>query len=161
MPSSHGSKGSTDSSTVGISQDLSAIDVETPNNENSSLVESSDHESSRGFDTSHTPEESTSSNDRSDMSPALAAKESKQVFRSKILVYLVLLVSAATVAGFTYYFLSQEEKNDFETQVRSCICSTDRDIIDCHGGCLSRLFFSFLFPLIPNSINLSHFGCPD
>ena len=118
MVNSLGSKGSTDSSTVGVSKDLSAIDVETPNNDNSSLVESSDHESSRGFDTSHTPEESTSSNDRSDVSPALAAKESKQVIRSKILVYLVLLASAATVAGFTYYFLSQEEKNDFETQVR-------------------------------------------
>mmetsp|Transcript_46094 Transcript_46094/g.112591 ORF Transcript_46094/g.112591 Transcript_46094/m.112591 type:complete len:126 (+) Transcript_46094:1006-1383(+) len=118
MPGSLGTKSTNDSSTVGINKDLSVINVETPNNENDSLVGSSEHDSSRGLDSSLGPEESTSSNERSDLSPTLAAKESKQVLRSKILVYVVLLVSAATVAGFTYYFLSQEENSGFETQVR-------------------------------------------
>jgi hypothetical protein len=91
--------------------------IEIPN-EDESLVASDNESTSRGFDSSRGLEESTSSNERSEISPALAAKETKQVLRSKILVYFVLLVSAATVAGFTYYFLSQEEDNNFETQVR-------------------------------------------
>lgn len=49
--------------------------------------------------------------------PVLAHKETRNVIRSKILVYVVLLVSAGTVGFLTYLFLSQEETSDFETQV--------------------------------------------
>lgn len=62
-------------------------------------------------------ETSTSSDYHSTPTPVLASRETKQVFRSKILVFTVLLLSAAAVGTFTYYFLSQDELSDFETQV--------------------------------------------
>lgn len=49
--------------------------------------------------------------------PVLAEKETRNVIISKILVYMVLLVSAGTVGFLTYFFLRQEETSNFETQV--------------------------------------------
>jgi uncharacterized protein HemX len=62
-------------------------------------------------------ETSTSSDSNTNPTHVLASRETKNVLRSKILVFAVLFLSAAAVGFFTYYFLSQEEQNDFETQV--------------------------------------------
>jgi hypothetical protein len=72
----------------------------------------SNGDNSSTSDNASTLEECTSiTNDR------LAQKENVAVQYSKCLVYFVLLL-AATVAGyFTFHFLDQEEKKDFEVQV--------------------------------------------
>jgi hypothetical protein len=48
----------------------------------------------------------------------IAQDETSAVNRSKIVVYLVLLVTAAAVGTATYFFVSKEEHDDFETEVR-------------------------------------------
>jgi uncharacterized protein HemX len=48
----------------------------------------------------------------------LAAKETTMVNRSKMLVCLVLFLSAAAVGAATYRFTSKQQEDDFETQVR-------------------------------------------
>jgi hypothetical protein len=126
-----------------------------------SINGSSEHGSvsSMRFDgTSAHGEESSSSNERSDLSPALAAKETRQVNRSKILVYLVLLVSAVTVGYFTYYFLSQEEENNFETQVssqprRECVdvCWCSQMVPSNVSGCCYPFVVLFCFS-IPSQV---------
>ena len=66
------------------------------------------------------PETSTSSNEKEENAAAvLAQKENKNVLRSKALVFLVLLLAAALVGFFTYWFLSESEKAAFESQVSS------------------------------------------
>ncbi|KAG7354797.1 adenylate/guanylate cyclase [Nitzschia inconspicua] len=59
---------------------------------------------------------SNSSNEPDDTVPVFAKKENKNVLRSKILVFAVLLLATGLVSFFTYYFLSQEEKGNFEAQ---------------------------------------------
>ncbi|KAG7358840.1 adenylate/guanylate cyclase [Nitzschia inconspicua] len=59
---------------------------------------------------------SSSSIEREDNVPVFAKKENKNVLRSKILVFIVLLLATGLVSFFTYYFLSQEEKGNFEAQ---------------------------------------------
>jgi hypothetical protein len=107
-----------------MSKDPATMSIEVLDKDDGSLGGSDSESTTRGFESSRrTSEESTSSHDKSsEMSPSLSAKESRQVLRSKILMYIVLLVSAITVAGFTYHFLTQEEDNNFETQV--CIQET-------------------------------------
>jgi hypothetical protein len=80
--------------------------------------------SSTHQDTGH---ESTSSDHREDSSLVAyaAQKENRNVFRSKILVFTVLLIAAVLVGFFTYYFLNQEEVNDFHAQV----CTADKLIV--------------------------------
>jgi hypothetical protein len=48
----------------------------------------------------------------------IAQDETSAVNRSKILVYLVLLITATAVGTATYFFLSKEEHDDFESEVR-------------------------------------------
>jgi cobalamin biosynthesis Mg chelatase CobN len=47
----------------------------------------------------------------------LAQKENLAVKYSKCLVYVVLLLAATGAGYFTFHFLNQEEKKDFEVQV--------------------------------------------
>ena len=48
----------------------------------------------------------------------IVAKENKQVFYSRFLVFFVLACSAFGVAFLTFRFVSDEEKDDYESQVR-------------------------------------------
>lgn len=48
----------------------------------------------------------------------IAAKENKQVFYSKLLVMGVLLASAGFISFITYWFVSGEEEDDYQVQVR-------------------------------------------
>jgi hypothetical protein len=56
----------------------------------------------------------------------LDARESRQVFWAKVLVVLVLMASAGTVAAFIYEYATQQEYEDFDYQVRTwmheCVC---------------------------------------
>ena len=64
------------------------------------------------------PETSTSSFEKEENAAAvLAQREHKHVMRSKALVFVVLLLAACLVGFFTYWFLSQSEKEAFESQV--------------------------------------------
>jgi hypothetical protein len=63
----------------------------------------------------------SSSTDNDSVATLLATKETLIVNRAKLLVYLVLALAAAGVGYVTHYFLSEEEKGDFEVQVRCCI----------------------------------------
>jgi len=49
-------------------------------------------------------------------SAPLTAQETKAVNRSKILVYLALLLAAGAVGALTYFFTSREEQQDFERE---------------------------------------------
>lgn len=50
----------------------------------------------------------------------IAQDEASAVNRSKFLIYLVLLVAAPAVGAATcYFFMSREEQDDFEFEVRS------------------------------------------
>eukprot|EP00522_Entomoneis_paludosa_P017187 CAMPEP_0172444826 /NCGR_PEP_ID=MMETSP1065-20121228/4825_1 /TAXON_ID=265537 /ORGANISM="Amphiprora paludosa, Strain CCMP125" /LENGTH=1178 /DNA_ID=CAMNT_0013195527 /DNA_START=75 /DNA_END=3611 /DNA_ORIENTATION=+ len=44
----------------------------------------------------------------------IGTKESKSVFRAKLMVYLVLVVSCVTASVLTYFFTSDQETDDFE-----------------------------------------------
>jgi hypothetical protein len=57
--------------------------------------------------------------DASDSSSAtpIGQHETKAVNRSKILVYLVLLVAAAAAGTATFFLMSIEEQDDFESEV--------------------------------------------
>ena len=46
-------------------------------------------------------------------------KESQGVFRAKMMVYLVLIMSCATASALTYLFTSEEETKTFKHDVRS------------------------------------------
>jgi hypothetical protein len=61
---------------------------------------------------SNAKEASTSSN-----ATPLGQHETKAVNRSKSLVYLVLLVAATAADTATYFFLSVEEQDNFESEV--------------------------------------------
>jgi hypothetical protein len=52
----------------------------------------------------------------------IAQHETKAVNRSRLLVYLAILVTAAAAVTATYFFMSGEEQDDFESEVRY-ICS--------------------------------------
>ena len=84
-------------------------------------MDSSHDGSASGNSVSNTsrPETSTSSNEKEDNAAAvLAQREHRHVVRSKALVFVVLLLAAALVGFFTYWFLSESEKAAFESQVR-------------------------------------------
>jgi hypothetical protein len=44
------------------------------------------------------------------------------VNRSKLVVYLALLIAAAAMGTATYFYMAIEEQDDFESEVRN-ICS--------------------------------------
>jgi uncharacterized protein HemX len=68
----------------------------------------------------------------SSATPPMAQHETNAVNRSKILVYLVLLVAAAAAATATYFLLSIEEQNDFESEVSNVFLrSSCRDPTRC------------------------------
>jgi hypothetical protein len=73
-------------------------------NDEHSLTETSGKDSS----TSGTSSESS-----------IAHDETSAVNRSKVLVYLVLLITAAAVGTATYFFVAKEEQDDFESEVRN------------------------------------------
>ena len=68
----------------------------------------------RSSNTGHTPEDR-----RQSMSAEIAAKENAQVRYSRLLVMFVLACSALGVGYLAFSFVSQEEEDDFKTQVRS------------------------------------------
>ena len=78
-------------------------------------------------------EEGNSSNE------ALAKKETNAVARSKLLVYLALLVAASAVAFTIFYVMTQEENEDFESQVRRVVCMCVSAAI--YDRCQSHLLF--------------------
>eukprot|EP00539_Tryblionella_compressa_P010393 CAMPEP_0178785130 /NCGR_PEP_ID=MMETSP0745-20121128/4619_1 /TAXON_ID=913974 /ORGANISM="Nitzschia punctata, Strain CCMP561" /LENGTH=1231 /DNA_ID=CAMNT_0020442817 /DNA_START=31 /DNA_END=3727 /DNA_ORIENTATION=+ len=98
--------------------------TEEPSDEEALRPRDEFSERSGGYDSStrdgeSQAETSQSSEDRDNPAHAIfAQKESRNVFRSKMLVFFVLLLAAGSVGFFTYYFLSQEEQSDFETQFR-------------------------------------------
>eukprot|EP00522_Entomoneis_paludosa_P013724 CAMPEP_0172441438 /NCGR_PEP_ID=MMETSP1065-20121228/1982_1 /TAXON_ID=265537 /ORGANISM="Amphiprora paludosa, Strain CCMP125" /LENGTH=1154 /DNA_ID=CAMNT_0013190803 /DNA_START=176 /DNA_END=3640 /DNA_ORIENTATION=+ len=49
----------------------------------------------------------------------IGSKESKSVFRAKMMVYLVLIVSCVTAATLTYFFTSDQEEDDFENDFKT------------------------------------------
>jgi hypothetical protein len=51
-------------------------------------------------------------------SPPLAQKETALVVRSKLLVYIFLVVLAVVVGTVAYVFISREEEEDLEVKVR-------------------------------------------
>jgi hypothetical protein len=71
-----------------------------------------------GRSSSENRRESTSeSSDSEEGAVLVGLKETKNVNRSKLLVYLVLLFAALTVGFATYYFLDKEEEKAFEQSV--------------------------------------------
>jgi hypothetical protein len=54
--------------------------------------------------------------------PIAQHAETKSVNRSRLFVYLAILVTAAAAVTTTYFFMSGEEQDDFESEVRN-ICS--------------------------------------
>ncbi|CAB9500129.1 Receptor-type guanylate cyclase gcy [Seminavis robusta] len=82
------------------------------------LVDASGHDSdddgaSVDWDTA-TEHFSNSRDSESSVKPMIGAAENQRVFYSRILVGLVLVVSAAATAGLTYALTAQEEQNTFE-----------------------------------------------
>ena len=57
--------------------------------------------------------------------PAVAKKEQKFVFLSKILVVLVLVLAVCVLATTTYTHVTAEEKQNFESQVRFVVLDDD------------------------------------
>lgn len=55
------------------------------------------------------------------MTPKIAAKEARAVWASKVLVAIVLLISAGILAYFSYSYTRKEEENEFQAKVRACI----------------------------------------
>ena len=55
----------------------------------------------------------------------LAKKETNAVARSKLLVYLALLVAASAVAFTIFYVMAQGENEDFKTQVKRFVHMCD------------------------------------
>ena len=53
-------------------------------------------------------------------SPEIAARENAQVKLGKCLVFAVLLAATATVGFLTYWYITEEEKEDYQQQV-SCV----------------------------------------
>jgi hypothetical protein len=53
---------------------------------------------------------------------SIGRQETKAVNRSKLVVYLALLVAAAAMGTATYFYMAMEEQDDFESEVRN-ICS--------------------------------------
>lgn len=53
-------------------------------------------------------------------------QETKQVNRSKLFVYLALILAAAAVGVLTYMFTSREETNDFHVEVSSAAAVVPR-----------------------------------
>jgi hypothetical protein len=67
----------------------------------------------------------------SSATPIIGQQETKAVNRSKSLVYLVLLVSAAAAGTATYFFLSIEEQDDFESEVSDVFLRSSCDCTRC------------------------------
>ena len=64
---------------------------------------------------------SNSASSGADATPVLAQKETRLVNRSKVCVYLVILVSAALVGGLTYWFMESREAVWYEDEVRGAL----------------------------------------
>ena len=78
----------------------------------------SDSESKLSSDDGTTTNRSGNSGGNSSTSEPLTKQETKQVNRSKILVYVALTLAAAAVGTLTWHFTTQEENNDFVREVR-------------------------------------------
>jgi len=52
-------------------------------------------------------------------SEEIGTKESKSVFRAKMMVYLVLIISCVTASTLTYFFTSDQEEDDFEDDFKT------------------------------------------
>ena len=73
-----------------------------------------------GSSSAESGDNSSSADDR-DLGPAgLAAKETRNVNRSKCLVFLVLAIFATVVGYLTYKLTTEEELQTFESSVRRC-----------------------------------------
>lgn len=71
-----------------------------------------------GLDSSNTGlDSSNTSNEREDNAIAFGKTEHRNVIRSKILVFVVLLMATALVSFFTYFFMKQGETETFESKV--------------------------------------------
>jgi hypothetical protein len=85
------------------------------------LAEEASHEEEEGMSDEHSMTE-TSNKDSVASSTSnesvIAQDETSAVNRSKFIVYLVLLVTAAAVGTATYFFMSKEEHDEFESEVR-------------------------------------------
>jgi hypothetical protein len=53
---------------------------------------------------------------------SIGRQETTAVNRSKLVVYLALLIAAAAMGTATYFYMAIEEQDDFESEVRN-ICS--------------------------------------
>ena len=88
------------------------------------LIEESDdntndcNTSTHGASSSNLCEESEHSGSDSSSSNGLGRQETRAVNRSKLLVYLILFISAVAVGTATYIFVSKGEEQDFEVDVR-------------------------------------------
>lgn len=85
--------------------------------------EESEHQSvsdgSNGFSSSGNTPTNVSESEDDNGATRLGRNETKNVNRSKILVYLVLLMAAIIVGFATYFFLAKGEEATFEQQVRN------------------------------------------
>jgi len=75
-----------------------------------------DDHSNRDSDTDDNPNPKHKKKSKSD---EIGSKESKSVFRAKMMVYLVLIVSCVTASTLTYFFTSDQEKSDFESNFKT------------------------------------------
>lgn len=71
----------------------------------------------KGYSVSSTTSEPGATNNDSNSSFNLAASETRLVSRSKIVVYLVVVIAAFTLGATTYHFIRTEENQEFETTV--------------------------------------------
>ena len=72
----------------------------------------------------------------------LARKETNQVFRLRMLVFLVLLIAAVAVSLIVYKVMSSAEEDDFEQQFASAaekIKTSFVDIVNVHMSAISSL----------------------
>jgi hypothetical protein len=100
-----------------------------PMKEDSSI--SSNGENAKSDDGSGSGTSGTTSKGTQDASTpavrvALGQKENALVWRSRMLVLLVLLVATISVSFITYHFTEREEKEDFKTRVSLLFWTTGR-----------------------------------
>jgi hypothetical protein len=86
------------------------------------LAEEASHEEEEGMSDEHSMSETSAKDSVASATSnesVIAQDETAAVNRSKFAVYLVLLVTAAAVGTATYFFVSKEEHDDFESEVRN------------------------------------------
>ena len=75
-------------------------------------------------DFSQEDEHSVNQDDNMDLgqkkSEYIGDKETRGVFRAKMMVYLVLIISCAAASTLTFLFVSDQETDDFENDVGAC-----------------------------------------